>query len=163
MRTGTPFSSQSTARRPKLTSVRASSSTRTPAARSSAASRAAASPAPSSAFTSSTTTCTGAIRGGNRRPFSSPWAMISPPIMRVDTPHDVCQTYSWLPASVENWVPNALAKFWPSSWLVPICSALPSPIIASHVKVLMAPGNRSRAVLRPVRMGMASTFTMKSV
>ena len=27
---------------------------------------------------------------------------------------------------------KALAKFWPSSWLVPICSALPSPIIASQ-------------------------------
>ncbi len=35
---------------------------------------------------------------------------------------------------------KALAKFWPSSWLVPICSALPSPIMASHVRVLMAPG-----------------------
>ena len=88
--------------------------------------------------------------------------MISPPIMRVETPHDVCQTYSWVPASVEYWVSKARAKFWPSSWLVPICSALPSPIIASQASVLMAPGNRSRAVLRPVSTGMASTFTMKS-
>ena len=38
---------------------------------------------------------------------------------------------------------NALAKFWPSSWLVPICSALPSPIIASQASVLMAPAKRS--------------------
>ena len=28
---------------------------------------------------------------------------------------------------------KAVAKFWPSSWLVPICSALPSRIIASQV------------------------------
>ena len=40
-------------------------------------------------------------------------------------------------------MPNARAKFWPSSWLVPICSALPSPIIASHVSVFVAPGKRS--------------------
>ena len=57
---------------------------------------------------------------------------------------------------------NALAKFWPSSWLVPICSALPSRIIASQVRVLMAPANRSPAVLRPTSTGMASTLTMKS-
>ena len=53
---------------------------------------------------------------------------------------------------------KALAKFWPSSWLVPICSALPSPIIASQVSVLMAPAKRSLAVLRPTSTGMASTF-----
>ncbi len=57
---------------------------------------------------------------------------------------------------------KALAKFWPSSWLVPICSALPSPIMASHVIVLMAPANRSLGVLRPTSTGMASTSTMKS-
>ena len=55
------------------------------------------------------------------------------------------------------------AKFWPSSWLVPICNALPSTMSASHARVLMAPGNRSRAVLRPGTTGMASTLTMKSV
>ncbi len=57
---------------------------------------------------------------------------------------------------------NALAKFWPSSWLVPICRALPSRIMASQVSVLMAPAKRSLAVLRPTRTGMARTFTMKS-
>ncbi len=88
--------------------------------------------------------------------------MISPPTMRVDEPHEVCHTYSSDPDSDEYWVSNTLAKFWPSSWLVPICRALPSPIIASTVNVLMAPGNRSRAVLRPGSTGMASTFTMKS-
>jgi hypothetical protein len=46
----------------------------------------------------------------------------------------------------------------PSSWLVPICSALPSRIMASHVHVVVAPAKRSLSVLRPVRMGMASTF-----
>ena len=57
---------------------------------------------------------------------------------------------------------KALAKFCPSSWLVPICSALPSPIMASQVRVLMAPANRSLAVLRPTTTGMASTSVMKS-
>ena len=46
-------------------------------------------------------------------------------------------------------MPNARAKFWPSSWLVPICSALPSPIIASHVNVLVAPAKRSAGGLEP--------------
>ena len=55
-------------------------------------------------------------------------------------------------------MPNARAKFWPSSWLVPICSALPSPIIASHVSVLSAPAKRSFGVLRPTTTGIASTL-----
>ena len=59
--------------------------------------------------------------------------MISAPTSRVDTPHDVCQACSDDP--VEDWkvMSKALAKFWPSSWLVPICRALPSPIIPSMV------------------------------
>jgi len=57
---------------------------------------------------------------------------------------------------------KARAKFWPSSWLVPICRALPSPIMPSSVYVLVAPAKRSRAVLRPTSTGIASTFTMKS-
>ncbi len=59
-------------------------------------------------------------------------------------------------------MPKARAKFWPSSWLVAICSALPSPIIPSRVSVLSAPAKRSRAVFMPTTTGMASTFTMKS-
>src|SRR5713101_6812627 len=88
--------------------------------------------------------------------------MISAPISRVDTPHDVCQTCSCSPDSEEYRVPKTLAKFWPSSWLVPICSALPSPIIPSQVHDVMAPANRSLAVLRPVSTGTASTSTMTS-
>ena len=57
---------------------------------------------------------------------------------------------------------KARAKFWPSSWLVPICRALPSRIIASQVMVLMAPAKRSRRVLTPTCTGMARTLTMKS-
>ena len=59
-------------------------------------------------------------------------------------------------------MPNALAKFWPSSCDVPICSALPSPVISSSVIVLVAPAKRSRAVLRPTTTGIARTSTMKS-
>ncbi len=57
---------------------------------------------------------------------------------------------------------KARAKFCPSSWLVPICRALPSRIMASHVQVVVAPAKRSLSVLRPVSTGMARTFTMTS-
>ena len=82
----------------------------------------------------------GARRGGTRRPSSSPCAMISPPTMRVDTPHDVVHAVCCAPVSSRNSMPNARAKFCPSSWLVPICSALPSPIIPSHVNVAVGAG-----------------------
>ena len=59
-------------------------------------------------------------------------------------------------------MPKTLAKFCPNSWLVPIWSALPSPIIPSHVRLLTAPANRSFAVFSPTTTGIASTFTMKS-
>ena len=52
------------------------------------------------------------------------------------------------------------AKFCPSSWLVPICRALPSPIIPSQVQVRFAPANRSRAVLCPVSTGTPKMSTM---
>ena len=55
---------------------------------------------------------------------------------------------------------KGLAKFCPNSWLVPICSALPSPIIPSVVQVRLAPAKRSRAVLWPVSTGMLSASTM---
>ena len=88
--------------------------------------------------------------------------MISPPTMRVDVPHDVVWQ-SWVSPLASRYVMSkTLAKFWPRSWLVPICRALPSPIIASQASVLMAPGKRSAAVLRPVSTGMASTLIMKS-
>ena len=82
--------------------------------------------------------------------------------MRVEVPHDVVHASCWAPASSRYWMSKRRAKFWPSSWLVPICNALPSSIIASQVMVLVAPGNRSPAVLRPTTTGIASTFTMKS-
>ena len=88
--------------------------------------------------------------------------MISPPTIRVDTPHDVVHAVCCTPVSSRNSMPNTRAKFCPSSWLVPICSALPSPIIASQVNVLVAPANRSRAVFSPTTTGIASTLTMKS-
>jgi len=75
----------------------------------------------------------------------------------VDVPHDVVQACSTVPVADEYVMSNAFAKFWPSSCEVPICSALPSPIMASTVIVLVAPANRSRRVLRPGTTGMAST------
>ena len=88
--------------------------------------------------------------------------MISPPTIRVDVPQEVCQAYSRCELGARNSIPNALAKFCPSSCEVPICRALPSPVISSSVIVFVAPANRSRAVLRPTTTGSASTSTMKS-
>ena len=42
----------------------------------------------------------GASRGGSTRPLSSPWAMMTAPIMRVDMPQDVVWHSSCRPASV---------------------------------------------------------------
>ena len=57
-------------------------------------------PSPSSSRTTRTTAWISATRGGIRRPRSSPWAMISPPIIRVDAPHEVVQHSCWLPVGV---------------------------------------------------------------
>ena len=78
-----------------------------------------------------TTACTGASCGGSCRPWSSPCVMITPPISRVDTPHEVCQTCWRTPCSSWNVMSKTFAKFWPRSCEVPACSALPSCIIAS--------------------------------
>ena len=89
MRTGTPFISHSLNFQPALWS-RSSTLVRMPAAVSSLYS--------SSAFSSTPGLCIamgritawmGATRGGITRPRSSPWTMIIPPIMRVDTPQEV--------------------------------------------------------------------------
>ena len=88
--------------------------------------------------------------------------MTRPPTIRVDEPQDVCQAYCRRLSGARNWMSKALAKFCPSSCEVPICSALPSPVISSMVIVLVAPANRSRAVLRPTTTGSASTSTTKS-
>ena len=88
--------------------------------------------------------------------------MISPPTIRVELPHEVCQASSRSPLGARKLMSNARAKFCPSSCEVPICRALPSPVISSSVIVLVAPANRSRAVLRPTTTGSASTSTMKS-
>ena len=109
-----------------------------------------------------TTTWTCASRGGTRSPLSSPCIITRAPIIRVVLPQEVCQAYSWLPSLDRYWMLNALAKFCPNSWLVPIWRALPSPIIPSRVRVLMAPANRSLTVLRPGTTSIARTFSMKS-
>ena len=98
-RTGTPFSSQSVTRRPKPVAVWSSTRVRMPAADSSAAIRRASPATPSSSRTTRTTTCTWATFGGTRRPASSPWHMMSPPIIRVVVPHEVVQQCSSVPVS----------------------------------------------------------------
>ena len=115
-----------------------------------------------SARTGNTTTCAGATAGGTSRPASSPCPMISPPTIRVDEPHDVVQANSRSPDGSRKSIPNARAKFCPSSWLVASCRALPSPIMASQVIVLTAPANRSLSVLCPTSTGRARRSTRKS-
>ena len=88
--------------------------------------------------------------------------MISAPSSRVEAPHDVCHGCCRRPSRSVNSVPNAFEKFWPSSWLVPICSALPSRITPSHVQDRTAPANFSRCVFSPVKTGIAMTSRMTS-
>ncbi len=75
--------------------------------------------------------------------------MINPPNMRVDEPHDVVHAVCCAPSASRNWISNTRAKFCPSSWLVPICSALPSRIIASHDSELSAPAKPLLRSLEP--------------
>mmetsp|Transcript_5330 Transcript_5330/g.22591 ORF Transcript_5330/g.22591 Transcript_5330/m.22591 type:complete len:255 (-) Transcript_5330:989-1753(-) len=123
IRTGTPFISQWLNFQPGELRASSSSLTRTPARFSAATiSPAAAATLSLSLFfcaMGTTTTCTGASRGGSRNPASSPWVMMIPPIRRVDTPHELWCTYCLVPVSSRNCVSNALAKFWPRLCEVP--------------------------------------------
>ncbi len=130
-RIGTPLSSHSTARRPKEVSVRSSSLLRTPA-RISRWSRSRQTSMTSS-LTAMTTTWRGAMTGGRRRPASSPWDMISAPMVRVDMPQDVVQACCTVLSASLKVMSKPLAKFWPRLWLVAICRALPSRMRPSWV------------------------------
>ena len=71
-------------------------------------------------------------RGGTRRPSSSPWTMITPPIIRVDTPQLVVLRQFELAARRSGSGCSArCAKLVPRKCQVPAWSALPSCIIAS--------------------------------
>ena len=72
-------------------------------------------------------------RWGRTRPLSSEWLMMSAPIRRVDTPHEVAHTSSCWPSLLVKVTSKALAKFCPRKCDVPLCSALPSCIRASMV------------------------------
>ena len=65
------------------------------------------------------------------RPLSSPCVMITPPMSRVDTPHDVPHTCCTDLSRAWKVMSNAFAKFCPRLCDVPACSARPSPISAS--------------------------------
>ena len=108
------------------------------------------------------TTCIGASFGGSTKPLSSEWVMMSAPIRRVDTPHDVAHTYSGLFSLLRNVTSNDFAKFCPRKWLVPLCRALPSCIIASMVYVSRAPAKRSVSDLTPCMTGTAMYFSANS-
>ena len=85
-RRGTPFISYSANFQPGELSE-SSILERTPASFSRSRRAAAASSTPGlCAATGMTTAWTGATRGGRTRPLSSPWVMMMPPIIRVDTP-----------------------------------------------------------------------------
>ena len=59
--------------------------------------------------------------------------MMRAPIKRVETPHEVAHTYSGLFSLFRKVTSKLLAKFCPRKWEVPLCSALPSCIMASMV------------------------------
>src|SRR4030067_2283233 len=62
-----------------------------------------------------------------------------------------------------NWMSKTLPKFCPRLWLVPICNAFPSGIIASIVVVYRAPANFSLSVLTPMSTGMARYDSTRSL
>src|SRR2546426_6005448 len=105
------------------------------------------------------TTCSGASLGGQTSPLSSECVITSPPIMRVDTPHDVFHTCSRPPAAVWYCTLKAFAKLWPRLCDVPAWSALLSCISASRAYVRRAPANFSLSVLRTVITGIAIQFS----
>ncbi len=108
------------------------------------------------------TTCIGASFGGSTSPLSSECVIMSAPISLVETPHDVAQTYSGLLSLLRYVTSNAFAKFCPRKWLVPLCRALPSCIIASIVYVSRAPAKRSVSLFTPCTTGTAMYFSAKS-
>ena len=61
----------------------------------------------------------GATAGGSTRPLSSEWVMMTAPISRVETPHEVVQQNSSAPLALANLMFWALAKFWPRKCEVP--------------------------------------------
>ena len=77
------------------------------------------------------TTWCGATFGGRIRPESSPCVITRPPIIRVDVPQEVDQGSARCWSLSRYSIPYAVAKCCPRLWLVPACSALPSPIKAS--------------------------------
>mmetsp|Transcript_12762 Transcript_12762/g.42097 ORF Transcript_12762/g.42097 Transcript_12762/m.42097 type:complete len:224 (-) Transcript_12762:1057-1728(-) len=93
MRTGAPFISQKEKRQPGVFCVSESTLTRRPAvwhtASICAAEASTASRSASVFHMGTTTTWNGASAGGRRSPKSSPCVMITPPTIRVETPHDV--------------------------------------------------------------------------
>ena len=90
-----------------------------------------------------TTTCVGAITGGSTRPWLSLWVIMMAPIRRVLTPQLVSCAYFCVPYLSRYLISNGSEKFVPKLWLVPLCSALPSCIIASTDYVARAPANFS--------------------
>ena len=159
MRTGTPLSSYSANFQPGVLPSLVSNFTLMPLAFKSLMSGCIfseiAASCPSFLKIGTMTTWIGASLGGSTKPSSSECAMISAPIRRVLTPHEVPHTYSSLPSLLANLTSNALAKFCPRKCDVPACNALPSCIRASMQYVSSAPANRSLAVFTPRTTGKA--------
>ena len=88
--------------------------------------------------------------------------MMSPPIIRVEVPHDVDHGFArcWFLSRYS--MPYASEKCWPRLWLVPACSARPSPISASIAYVRRAPANFSLSVFWPKSTGIASISSEKA-
>ena len=93
------------------------------------------------------------------RPVSSPWVMITPPIIRLLMPHDVVWQSVTSSFWAVYWMSKARAKLVPMKCEVPAWSARPSRIIASIVNVRSAPANRSPGVFSPAITGIAAVST----
>ncbi len=81
--------------------------------------------------------------------------MITVPMRRVETPHEVAYTCSSLPSGDWYVTSNALAKFWPRWCEVPAWIARRSCVNASMQYVWSAPANFSLSDLSPVSTGTA--------
>ncbi len=89
--------------------------------------------------------------------------MMTPPMRRVETPHDVVHANCSALSRPWKRISKALAKFCPRLCEVPACSARPSPISASIEYVLDAPANFSLLLFWPSITGIASTFSANSL
>ena len=82
-----------------------------------------------------TTACSGATRGGNTNPMSSPCTMTATPMVRVVHPHEFCHAIYRPPVAFSNVMSNIFAKFCPRQWLV--APWIPRPVAGTNASTVV--------------------------